>query len=142
MAIEPFLIHVEDEVLADLAQRLERTRLPDQIPGTGWDYGTDREYLEALVRYWLNEFDWRKQEALLNQWPQFKTVVDGVDLHFVHVKGKGPAPLPLVLTHGWPGSFFEMHKVIGPLTDPGAPGGDAVDAFDVVVPSIPGFGFS
>ncbi len=142
MPIEPFTIHVDDDVLADLRRRLERTRWPDQIPGTGWDYGTDRAYLEELVRYWLESFDWRRQEALLNTWPQFKTAVEGIDLHFAQVKGKGPAPLPLVITHGWPGSFFEMHKVIGPLTDPAAYGGDPADAFDVVVPSIPGFGFS
>lgn len=142
IGIQPFSIHVGDDVLADLRQRLERTRWPDQIPDTGWDYGTDGAYLQELVAYWLEKFDWRKQETLLNTWPQFKTAVEGIDLHFAHVKGKGPAPLPLVITHGWPGSFFEMHKVVGPLTDPAAYGGDPDDAFDLVVPSIPGFGFS
>ncbi len=142
MAATPFRIQVPDAVLADLKERLGRTRWPDQIAGTGWDYGTDMAYLKELVDYWRDGFDWRKQEGYLNQFPQFRMQVDGVDLHFVHVRGKGPNPAPLLLSHGWPGSFFEMHKVIGPLSDPAAHGGDPADAFDVVVPSLPGYGFS
>ena len=142
MAISPFRIEVSDDVISDLRERLQRTRWPDQIPSTGWDYGTDMAYLKELVAYWLDGFDWRKQEAVLNELPQFKTQVDGVDLHFIHVRGKGRNPAPLLISHGWPGSFFEMHKVIGPLSDPRAHGGDAADAFDVVVPSLPGYGFS
>jgi pimeloyl-ACP methyl ester carboxylesterase len=142
MIAQPFRIDIDEAVLLDLKERLGRTRWPDQIPGTGWDYGTDLSYLEELVAYWLNEYDWRKHEAALNVWPQFKTQIEGIDVHFVHIKGKGPASLPLVMTHGWPGSFFEMYKVIGPLTDPAAYGRDARDSFDLVVPSIPGFGFS
>ncbi len=138
----PFTIAVPDEILADLKRRLRDTRWPDQLPGTTWEYGTDIGYLKELVGYWMGGFDWRKQEAMLNQFPQFKTQVDGVDLHYVHVRGKGPNPAPLLLTHGWPGSFFEMYKVIGPLTDPAAYGGDPADSFDVVVPSLPGFAFS
>src|SRR5438045_3898341 len=120
MTSQPFHVAIEDSVLDDLKERLARTRWPDQIPGTGWDYGTDSGYLRELVAYWRDGFDWRKQETVLNTWPQFKTTIDGIDLHFIHVRGKGPAPLPLVITHGWPGSFYEMHKVIGPLTDPAA----------------------
>lgn len=142
MAVTPFRIEVPDEVLADLEDRLRRTRWPDQVPGSGWDYGTDMAYLKELVAYWLDGFDWRAQEAKLNAFPQFKTQVDGVDIHFVHVKGKGANPKPLLISHGWPGSFYEMHKVIGPLSDPAAHGGDPADAFDVVVPSLPGYGFS
>ncbi len=142
MAATPFKIEVPEAVLVDLKRRLRDTRWPDQLPDTTWEYGTDIGYLKELVAYWMSGFDWRKQEAMLNQFPQFKTQVDGVDLHYVHARGKGPSPAPLLLTHGWPGSFFEMYKVIGPLTDPAAYGGDPADSFDVVVPSLPGFAFS
>lgn len=142
MSVEPFRIQVPDEVLNDLRERLLRTRWPDQIPDSGWDYGTDLAYLKELVEYWRTAYDWRKQEAALNQFEHFKTRVDGIDLHFVHARGVGPSPRPLLLIHGWPGSFYEMHKVIGPLADPAAHGGDPADAFDVVVPSLPGYGFS
>jgi pimeloyl-ACP methyl ester carboxylesterase len=142
MAVEPFTIKVSDGELDDLKERLARTRWPDQLPGTTWEYGTDITYLKELVAYWRDGYDWRKHERTLNRFPQFKTQVDGVDLHFVHEKGKGPNPLPLLISHGWPGSFYEMYKAIGPLTDPAAHGGDPADAFDVVVPSLPGYGFS
>jgi len=141
-AIVPFTIQVPDQVLTDLHDRLARTRFPDAIDGTGWDYGTDLDYLRSLVAYWQNTYDWRAQEARLNQLPQFTTVIDGLTIHFIHQRSKEPNALPLVLTHGWPGSIYEFTKVIGPLTDPVAHGGRAEDAFDVVAISLPGFGFS
>ena len=141
-AIRPFTIHVPDEVLADLQARLSRTRLPDQIPGTGWDYGTDRAYLEELLAYWQEEFDWRAQEKTLNEFDHFRTVVDGIDVHFIHQRSPVEGATPLLLTHGWPGSFTEFTQIIGPLTDPASYGGDASDAFHLVIPSIPGFGLS
>ncbi len=141
-AVRPFTIDVPEEILTDLRDRLARARLPDQIPGTGWDYGTDRAYLEELLAYWRNGFDWRAQEQILNQFDHFKTVLDGVDVHFIHQRSPNEDAIPLLLTHGWPGSFTEFTQLIGPLTDPAAHGGDAGDAFHVVVPSIPGFGFS
>ena len=141
-AIRPFTIDVPEEVLVDLQNRLARARLPDQIPGAGWDYGTDRAYLEELLAYWQDGFDWRAQEQVLNRFDHFKTVIDGVDVHFIHQRSPNENATPLLLTHGWPGSFTEFTQLIGPLTDPAAHGGDAGDAFHVVVPSIPGFGFS
>lgn len=142
MAVNPFKIQVDEAVLTDLKQRLTRTRWPDEISGSEWDYGTNLEYLQELVAYWRDTFDWRAQEQLLNTFPQFKADIDGLNIHFIHVKGKGPQPIPLLITHGWPGSFFEMHKIIAPLTDPASFGGKSEDAFDVVVPSLPGYGFS
>ena len=142
MPATPFKIDIPDSVLDDLRARLERTRWPDELPGVGWEYGSNMDYIKELVEYWKNDFDWRKQEALINSFSHFKAPVDGRDLHFIHEKGKGPNPLPLVITHGWPGTFFEMHKVIPLLSDPGAHGGDPGDAFDVVAPSMPGYGFS
>lgn len=141
-AIVPFTIHVPDEVLQDLKTRLQRTRFPQEIPGTGWDYGTDLTYLKSLVAYWRDDFDWRAAERRLNELPQFKTTIDGLDIHFVHQRSKEPGAFPLVLTHGWPGSIVEFTKVIGPLTDPVKYGGQASDAFDVVAISLPGFAFS
>jgi pimeloyl-ACP methyl ester carboxylesterase len=137
-----FTIGIPEEVLADLKERLRRTRWPDELAGAGWDYGVSRAYLEDLVRYWCEDFDWRAEERALNQLPQFKAEVDGLGIHFIHVQGRGPDPLPLVVTHGWPGSFVEMTKLVPLLADPGAHGGDPHDAFDVVVPSLPGYGFS
>ena len=142
MNIEPFRIHVPEAVLEDLKRRLERTRWPDDIPGSGWDYGADLAYVKELVDYWRTTFDWRAQEAALNRMPQFIAKVAGSTIHFVHERGKGPKPMPLVITHGWPGSFCEMQKILPMLTDPASHGGDAADAFDVVVPSLPGYGFS
>ena len=142
MVRAPFTIHVAEDVLIDLRQRLARTRWPDELPDADWDYGTNLSYLQQLVRYWHESYDWRAQERLLNTFPQFTTEIDGIHLHFLHAKGKGTHPIPLLISHGWPGSFFEMYKIIGPLTDPARYGGDPVDAFDVVVPSLPGYGFS
>lgn len=142
MAVQPFRVEVPSSVLRDLRQRLELTRWPDEIAGSRWDYGTNLDYLKELVEYWRQDFDWRAQERLLNSFPQFKADVNGLGIHFVHQKGKGPKPLPLILIHGWPGSFFEMYKVLGPLSDPANHGGDPADAFHVVVPSLPGYGFS
>ena len=141
-AIRPFTIEIADEVLADLDTRLARTRLPDQIPGTGWDYGMNRSYLEELLAYWQDGFDWRAQERRLNEFDHFKTVIDEVDVHFIHQRSAEEGALPLLLTHGWPGSFVEFVDLIGPLTDPAAHGGDPADAFHVVIPSLPGYGFS
>lgn len=142
MRIDPFRIAVPDAVLADLRERLARTRFPDEIPGSGWGYGTELAYLRELVAYWRDEYDWRAAEARLNALPQFRAEVGGLGIHFIHVRGTGPRPFPLVITHGWPGSVAEFVDVIGPLTDPAAHGGDPADAFDVVCPSMPGYGFS
>lgn len=142
MRIEPFRITVADSVLSDLRERLARTRFPDEIPGSGWGYGTELAYLRELVGYWRERYDWRAAEARLNALPQFRAEVGGLGIHFIHVRGKGPRPFPLVITHGWPGSVAEFVDIVGPLTDPAAHGGDAADAFDVVCPSMPGYGFS
>jgi microsomal epoxide hydrolase len=142
MKIEPFRIDVPEAVLTDLRERLARTRFPDEIHESGWSYGTDLAYLKGLVAYWRDGFDWRVAEAGLNAFAQFRADVDGLGIHFIHERGTGPKPLPLVITHGWPGSVMEFKKIIGPLTDPAAHGGDPADAFDVVCPSMPGYGFS
>ncbi len=142
MQTTPFRIAVPDAVLTDLRERLARTRFPDEIADSGWTYGTNLAYLRELVAYWREQYDWRKAEAALNAFPQFKARVRDLDIHFIHVRGKGPKPFPLVITHGWPGSVAEFTKIIGPLTDPAAHGGDPADAFDVVCPSMPGYGFS
>ncbi len=140
--MEPFEIAVSDEVLEDLRQRLADTRWPDEIPGAEWDYGSNLDYIKELVEYWRTGFDWRAQERKLNAFNHMKTKVDGLDIHFILERGKGPNPIPLVITHGWPSTFFEMTKIIPILADPGSHGGDPADAFDVVAPSLPGFGFS
>jgi len=137
-----FTIRVPDADLADLKARLGRARLPDEIAGSDWTYGTSRAYLESLVRYWRDSFDWRAQERALNRFEQFTTTIDGLKVHFIHRRSKEPNALPLLVTHGWPGSFVEFSKVIEPLTDPVRFGGRAEDAFDIVAPSLPGFGFS
>ena len=142
MRIEPFRIAVPDSVLTDLRERLARTRFPDEIPGSGWGYGSELAYVRELVGYWRDRYDWRAAEARLNALPQFRAEVDGLGIHFIHVRGTGPKPMPLVITHGWPGSVAEFEQIIGPLTDPAAHGGDPADAFDVVCPSMPGYGFS
>ena len=142
MEIRPFEINVSDEVLDDLNNRLSSTRWPDELPGTAWDYGSNLDYMKELAGYWQNGFDWRAQERLINSFRHFKADVDGLGIHFIHERGKGPDPMPLVITHGWPGSFFEMYKIIPLLTDPASHGGDPEDSFDVVAPSLPGFGFS
>jgi pimeloyl-ACP methyl ester carboxylesterase len=139
---EPFAQRVSDAAIADLRERLARTRFPDQAPGAPWAYGTDVAYLEELVRYWQTSFDWQAQEARLNALPQYKAPLHGIDLHFLHVPGKGPDPCPLLLAHGWPGSVFEFLELIPRLVDPARFGGDPADAFTVVAPSLPGFGLS
>lgn len=142
MDVRPFEISVDDAALEDLRERLAQTRWPDEIPDSEWDYGSNLDYIKELCEYWRTEFDWRAQERKLNAFHHFKSQVDGLDIHFIHEKGKGPNPIPLVITHGWPSTFFEMSKIIPLLADPAAHGGDPVDAFDVVAPSLPGFGFS
>ncbi len=142
MIRQVFQIHVPDSSITDLRERLARARWPDEINGMGWGQGTDLSYLQELVAYWLDEFDWRSQENRLNQLDQYVSDVEGTRIHYLHIRGKGPKPTPLIVTHGWPGSFLEMEKVIPLLTDPVQFGGSPEDAFDVVVPSVPGFGFS
>jgi pimeloyl-ACP methyl ester carboxylesterase len=140
--ISPFEIGIAPEVLSDLQRRLTNTRWLSQLNATDWDAGTDLDYLKELVDYWLNTYDWGKQEAALNQFAQFKTEVDGLGIHFIHERGKGPDPFPIILTHGWPDSFYRFAKIIPMLADPESFGGEAEDAFDVVVPDLPGYGFS
>ncbi len=141
-AAHPFRLHVPDSAIDDLRERLARTRFPEQVPGDPWAYGTDVAYLRQLVEYWRDRFDWRAQEARLNAFPQFKVPLKGIDVHFLHVEGKGPKPYPLLLSHGWPGSIFEFLEIIPRLTDPARFGGDPADAFTVVAPSLPGYGLS
>jgi pimeloyl-ACP methyl ester carboxylesterase len=141
-AIEPFEIHVDDAVFDDLHDRLARTRLADQIAGTGWEYGIPLDYLRELVAYWRDEYDWRAQEARLNELDHFRTRVDGQSIHFVHARSPHPDARPLLLTHGWPGSIVEFLDVVEPLTHPEDHGGAAADAFHVIAPSLPGYGFS
>ena len=141
-APQPFTIALDDGVLLDLKRRLDATRWPDGIAGPDWAFGTDLRYLRALVDYWRTSYDWRAQEAMLNRFHHFTAPIDGIDLHFIHERGEGQAPLPLLLTHGWPGSVVEFHELIPLLTHPTAHGGDARDAFTVIAPSIPGYGFS
>ncbi|HEY4908451.1 MAG TPA: epoxide hydrolase [Methylomirabilota bacterium] len=142
MSPRPFAIHVPDDRLGDLHARLERVRWPDEAPDGGWQYGSDLTYMKALVAYWREQYDWRAHEARLNRFPQFVAPVNRIDLHFIHEKGVGPKPLPLLLSHGWPGSIVEFERLIPMLTDPARFGGDARDAFTVVAPSLPGYGFS
>jgi hypothetical protein len=139
---ETFSLHVPDTALADLRERLSRTRFPDQAPGAPWAYGTDLNWMGGFVDYWQESFDWRAQEARLNSFPQYKVNLKGIDLHFMHVPGKGSGPHPLLLSHGWPGSVLEFLDLIPRLTDPGRFGADPADAFTVAVPSLPGYGLS
>ncbi len=140
--ITPFSISVSDSELADLRQRLEATRWPNEETVDDWTQGIPLAYVKEVCAYWSSDYDWRKREAKLNAFPQFTTNLDGLDIHFVHVRSPEPTAQPLVITHGWPGSIVEFQKVIGPLTDPAAHGGDPADAFHVVCPSLPGYGFS
>jgi pimeloyl-ACP methyl ester carboxylesterase len=140
--IEPFTIDVPQAVLEDLGERLARTRWTGDFANEDWGYGANAGYIRDLAAYWRDGYDWRAREARMNRLAQFRTAIDGVDIHFVHVRGKGPRRTPILLSHGWPWTFWDFHKVIGPLTDPAAYGGDPADAFDVVAPSLPGFGFS
>jgi len=140
--IRPFRIDIPQADLDDLRDRLARTRWPDELPGVGWSRGVPLGFLKELAGYWRDGYDWRKHEARLNDLPQFTTTVDGQPIHFLHVRSPEPEALPLVLTHGWPGSIVEFLDVIGPLADPRAHGGDPADAFHLVIPSLPGYGFS
>ena len=140
--IRPFRIAVPDEVLQDLRARLRSTRWPEAEPVNDWSQGVPLAWLREVCRYWAEDYDWRAREAALNRFDQFVTTIDGLDLHFVHVRSPHADAMPLILTHGWPGSIVEFHKVIEPLTNPTAFGGDAADAFHLVCPSLPGYGFS
>jgi pimeloyl-ACP methyl ester carboxylesterase len=138
----PFTVPYSEEAVADLRLRLGRTRWPDSIPGTGWEYGADLDYMKEICRYWKDEFDWKKQVQEISKFSHFRCTVQGIGIHLILEKGKGPNAIPLILTHGWPGSFLEMLKIIPLLTDPAKHGGDSSVCFDVIVPSLPGFGFS
>ena len=141
--IEPFRIAIPQADLDDVRERLRRTRWPRQIgDNAGWQAGTELSFMQDLVDHWLHRYDWRAHEAAMNAFPQFRTVIDDVPVHFIHVKGKGPNPMPLIVNHGWPWTFWDMRRIIGPLSDPAAHGGDPADAFDVIAPSLPGFAFS
>jgi pimeloyl-ACP methyl ester carboxylesterase len=142
MSKAAFEIHVEDSVLADLHDRLCKTRYPNDLDNDDWRYGTSTAYLKELVEYWVSEYDWRKVEEEINTYANYRTEIDGVPIHFIHEPGQGPKPIPLILSHGWPWTFWDFRDVIGPLSDPASFGGAPVDAFDVIVPSLPGFGFS
>ncbi len=142
MEISPFMVSIDDDVLADLRGRLERTRWPNLIERTKWSYGVPGDWLWRLVDYWINDFDWRAIEAKLNEWPQFIASTDDYNVHFLHARSAEPDAAPLVLTIGWPSTFAETIPILDRLTDPAAHGGDSRDAFHVIVPTIPGFGFS
>jgi hypothetical protein len=140
--VKPFRIAVGSEVLDDLTSRLRKTRWPEAAPVDDWSQGVPLKWIEEVCRYWAEDYDWRRREVLLNRFPQFTTAIDGLDIHFLHVRSPHPTAMPLIITHGWPGSVVEFHKVIEPLVDPAAHGGDPADAFHVICPSLPGFGFS
>ena len=141
-AIRPFHVNVPEKALADLRQRIASTRWPDRETAADASQGAQLAKLQELVRYWGDGYDWRRAEAKLNALPQFTTNIEGLDIHFIHVRSRHKDALPVIITHGWPGSVFELIKVVGPLTDPTAYGGNARDAFDLVIPSIPGYGYS
>ena len=140
--ITPFSVHIEDSALADLCRRLAATRWPDELTGAPWAYGADLATLRRMTDYWRDGYDWRAAEAGINRLAQFRTEIAGSGVHFIHERGVGPAPMPILISHGWPGSFVELLELVPLLTDPARFGGDAADAFDVVVPSLPGYGFS
>lgn len=140
--MRPFKVDIPQSDLDDLNRRIAATRWPDEMPGAGWSRGVPVGYLKELAEYWRTSYDWRSAEARLNQFPQFVTEIDGASVHFMHVRSPEPNALPLIITHGWPGSVVEFLNIIGPLTDPGAYGGDPADAFHLVIPSIPGYAFS
>ena len=140
--LRPFTVHIPEQKIRHILSHVRESRWPQRMDATDWRYGVSWDYMRALTNYWTTRYDWRKAEKNLNRFPQFVAPVDDLDIHFYHVRGKGPKPFPLILTHGWPGSVFEFLEVIGPLTDPASHGGRAEDAFDVVVPSLPGYGFS
>jgi pimeloyl-ACP methyl ester carboxylesterase len=140
--VHSFEISASEEELDDLRRRLKATRWPNEEPVDDWSQGIPLSYVQEVCAYWADGYDWRERESLLNRFPQFTTEIDGIDIHFVHARSPEKTALPLVITHGWPGSIVEFQKVIGPLSDPAAHGGDPADAFDVVCPSLPGYGFS
>jgi hypothetical protein len=142
LTIRPFEVHMPEEDLADLQRRIAATRLPSEELVDDRSQGVQLATIQELARYWAADYDWRACEARLNALPQFKTEIDGVDIHFIHVKSPHPDALPLIVTHGWPGSVIELLEVVGPLADPTGYGGRAEDAFDLVLPSLPGYGFS
>ena len=142
LEFEEFTVTVDDAVVADVRRRLADTRWPDQMPDTGWDYGTNADYLRELCAYWEQEFDWGAFVDRCNAYPQVVTTIDGQRVHCIHARSAEPGARPLIITHGWPGSVAEFFDVIGPLVDPAAHGGDPADAFHVVCPSLPGYGFS
>src|SRR5687767_2335191 len=141
-ALRPFSVHVPEADIVDMRRRIAATRWPDRETVDDWSQGVPLARLQELVRYWGTDYDWRKAEARLNALPQFITEIDGLDIHFIHVRSRHRDALPLIMTHGWPGSVFELLKTVGPLTDPTAHGGRAEDAFDLILPSMPGYGFS
>jgi pimeloyl-ACP methyl ester carboxylesterase len=140
--LSPFSLNVPDSVLIDLNQRLKMTRWPDEIPNNEWKYGADLSYLKSFCEYWANDYDWRAHESVINSFNQYTAKVAGIDLHFIYEEGKGENPTPLLLSHGWPGSVYEFHKILPMLTDPESYGGDAADSFTVIAPSLPGYVFS
>ena len=142
MTVKRFHVDVDDALIDDLKYRLKHSRWPSQIEGFSWERGTDQSYLQLIVSYWHDHFDWRKQESELNRFSHFQCTIDGIDIHFIHEQGKGRNPLPIILTHGWPDSFLRYQKIIPLLTDPARYGGNPEDSFDVIIPSLPGFGFS
>lgn len=142
MLIEPYTIRIPQRILDDLQNRLKQTRWTDEIKEAGWGDGTNLRYMRDLVDYWQLKYDWRKQEQELNKFSNFTSTIDGMDIHFIHEHGKGPNSTPLILLHGWPDSFYRFHKIIPMLIDPAAFGGDSSHSFDVIVPSLPGMGFS
>jgi pimeloyl-ACP methyl ester carboxylesterase len=142
MAVEPFSLPFSQLAVEDLRHRLARTRWPDEVANSDWDYGFDLRFLQEICTYWKDTFDWKAQVERLSAFHHCRYTSENIGIHFIHERGKGPAPIPLILTHGWPGSFVEMLRIIPLLTDPSTNGGDSSDSFDVVVPSLPGFGFS
>lgn len=142
MDVEPFVVDIPQQTLQDLRRRLSHTRYPVDFANADWGYGTNADYLAELVQYWIEEYDWSAQAAAMNAYQHYRVKLDGVPIHFMHIPGRGPAPMPLVLSHGWPWTFWDFKDVIGPLTDPVAHGGHVEDAFELIVPSLPGFCFS
>jgi pimeloyl-ACP methyl ester carboxylesterase len=140
--ITPFNVEIPQAALDDLHVRLARARWADDFGNDGWAYGANTAYIKELATYWLEDYDWRATEARINGFANFRTEIDGIPIHFIHEAGQGPAPIPLMLNHGWPWTFWDYQKLIGPLSDPASHGGDARDAFEIIVPSLPGYGFS
>jgi pimeloyl-ACP methyl ester carboxylesterase len=142
ISLESFEIKISPKVLDDLSYRLANTRWPDEVKDSKWNYGANLSYMKELIDYWQKEYDWRRKEAELNQFSHYLTKIDGHNIHFIHEHGKGPNPTPIIITHGWPGSFYEICKLIPLLTDPESYGGEPDESFDIIIPSLPGFGFS